>query len=443
MTRLTPRLSSHLLFWSLLATTPLMAMDVPKDTQKPSDGSKDVKTEKKSRLRTLEDAVLGLRKHVDTKAHETREDALMSHGIHSQKIAALETEVADLAAKVETSENEIGTVFARYDQTSRESMAHFREELTKCSEERFVRLEENAVAHRAAHNELSARFTELRESLARLGEIRANAGGEAGQQDDTVSKLAFTILREDIQRQIGELNRDVGRLNEALFHEESSPDNKLHPPVDPTRLLEKVHALIEEVEGKMDGLEELFDIGIKELKTNIDDLEVFYDNELIELHTRVKDLPTFEEQLQTFCINHAQSVNHPITALILPGLYHALDGSEQIEKLASFIDSNLEITTDPKPIIGLVRRTILANILNALLPKTGLVSRAKNGWAYMASYVVADLATEWSYPLVSGYVPEQVADQVTSRYQQLPEFAQTGLPWLGKSLLAFAIAPSA
>jgi len=414
-----------------------MAMDAQKGGQKP----KESRTSKlRQELEDLKVSVLGLKKHMDDKIHETREDALQGLGVHSKTIGEIRVEVAELAAKVEASENEIGTVFARYDQNSRANIESFREELTRCSEERFVRLEESAAG-------LSARFDALRESLSRLGEVGAGAGGEAGQPDGADHEdRQLAALRENMQsinKQLEALRFDVSQLQGAIYRVDSSPDNTLHPPVDPTRLLEQVHALIEKVEGKMDGLEELFDIGIKELKTRTDDLEEFYDNELIEAHTRIQNLPSFEEQLQKFCVNHAQSVNHPITALILPGLYHALDGSERIEKLTSFINSNLETTTDPKPIIGLVRRTILANILNALLPKTGLVSRAKNGWAYMATYVVADLATEWTYPLVSGYVPEQVADQVACRYQQLPEFAQTGLPWLGKSLLAFAIAPGA
>jgi hypothetical protein len=235
----------------------------------------------------------------------------------------------------------------------------------------------------------------------------------------------LAAIREAIQRQISELTRDVAGLKEAMLHEESCSDNELDVPVDGLKILERAHELITEAEARMDdkldGLEELFDI------------------EIVELRKKIKDLPSFEEQLRTLCISNAQSLNHPITALVPLGLYHGCNGNEWVAKLTGFIDSNLEITTDPKPITALIKRTLLANLLNALLPKTGAVSHAKNGWAYMASYVVTDLATEWSYPLVSGYVPEQV----TCRYQQLPEFAQSGLPWLGKSLLAFVIAPSA
>ncbi len=439
MIRLTPRFSSRLLILSLLATTPLLAMDGSKG-QKPKDGAKDSKSEKTGsktaeRFKALEESILGLKKHVEAKNQESHLTVREAHQTHSQEIAAIRADVGELARKVEASENEIGTIFARYDQTSRASIEQFREELAKCSEERFVRLEENSAAQRTAHAALSTRFDELRESLVRIEEIReANGGDDVGQPDGAAAEQ-LAAIREEIQRQITELTREVAQLKEALMHEESCSGNELDVPADGLKILEKVHTLIAEVEGKMDGLEELFDIGIKELKTNIDDLEVFYDNELIELHTRVKDLPSFEKQLQTLCVNHAQSLNHPIAALAPLGLYHGCNGNEWVAKLTGFINSNLETTIDPKPITALIKRTLCANILNALLPKTGLVSHAKNGWAYMA--------TEWTYPLVSAYVPEQVADQVTNRYQQLPEFAQTGLPWLGKSLLAFAIAPGA
>jgi hypothetical protein len=458
---MTPRLLSHLIFLSLLATVPLIAMNdnnapqegavpegtnAPQDTTTPRGSKRGERTREHFKQQDL--AILGLKERVDKtdqnvldileemakvqkieSEHLDTQDKAISD-LRSDMILStgnIRTEIDDTKKEIAASSDATAGLFGQLEQTSREGIAALKEELTKCSDERFVKLED------AAKNSSEA-LALTKQELTDYADTIAEKAGEsiAGVRQD-IMKLEKNIRALDEKWAANPAGNGNAGAQVANNDIASLRDDIAAIKMKLATLGADVTILAAQVGGgdpdSTDGSDD--DSDSDDEFTNALDRITDLELRLTALDAKMNPAP-FEAQLREFCINNAKSINNPVSALLPLGIYQALNGSEWIEKLVGS-------TTDPKPIAGLIQRALFANIVNALLPKTGAVSNAKNGWVYLGTYLIADLAVDLSYPLVSGYVPERV----TSNYEQLPEIVQTGLPWLGKSLLAFAVAPAA